>query len=1277
MRTGHEAIAAAVQARAPVPHGLEESYENTYPGLPRRYVVEATLGGGGVTSVHRVHDRAKRNAIVVLKTTSPGGGEEQTARLKSEYRILSQLSHPGITCVHDFGYASAGGGAYFTQDWVEGKNILDTCRGAELCQVLSWVGQTCVALNYLHGQGVVHGDIKPQHILVTPAAEDTERTVRIIDFGFARGPDSEPPLLLGGTLPYMAPEVADGLPADHRADIYSLGVVLFDALTLALLGEEVEFERERAAGRLQVLVDAGLPTAVHGLVTQMIARSPSERCADVREVYNSLAPLLETSGSRSLSSVLCVSAAGHPGLVNREALIESLQEMIDSLAAGQVGCRCAIISGEAGLGKSRVVDELKARAQLAGLVCVKATFGRADGSTYKPFEEAISTLQLGNSLGEMTPASAREERPGDGHRAVEDEAGTSRQWQAFVSSLVEASAGRPSVLILEDLHLADPEELGLWGCLVRRLCGAPLLVCVTYREEGGGTSGVSAIAEDLVHEGLAESFTLDHLEENDVRQFAERYLGAPGLDAGSAVVLREKSGGNPLYLRQIIAGLLEEPMGREFDGLELQSLVGRASVPPSLRDTIRDRFSRLNDDERECLSAIAVLLRPTSVRELCRVCKANPEVAQSAFRGLFTKGILRASGVSPGRFELEHSEAKEVAYEDTQSDARRELHRRAGEALEAEFLAGNTEVAEELADHFLEAGIEDKAGTYGLEAARRAARGFAFERACHYFEMALARIGQGSEAYLDAAEEYAEVCTRLNRHQQAAEWYRRLLQYPMQELYRGRILTKLGSALHALRERDRAAAALEEAGQLLGPFPDSPEAVRLRITLLGMLIDRGECEEALKGLLKLDKGWLAEAPLLRGHLYDDIARAYYHLSKLRLAQTWYRRAMTEYGRAGHGLKTSYMRRCLGHVAYASGEYRDAESLYQEALRELEPYGTNQEIGLTLTSLGNVAHVRGDLVASEERHREAARVLRKYGRPAQVADVLISLAFTQLHLGLFRLARLTVREGISLCGSAADMRLSRLNETVAIVALTTGDLRMVDEALAQMRACRTGASLTPASEMRLFHLEGWRASLSGSQDEAARLLRGYLRAAKNLDQNAEVCEASVSLARVLGPGCDEAFALAQGARQVAGEAGHLIWNLEALNLIGECHVLRGEFSRAIPALAKCVEGCRRTGMKDLHWRAMSLLASAHQELGNSRYAIRYDEECVDLLMELRGQFDSNESWAGYLSMWGRGELYGGVAGRIRARAELAVDRRDTHPARRRSPDESVAEGTEKR
>jgi len=224
LRTGTGAIAP------PPPSPAELA-----PFFPQLEILEI-VGRGGMGVVYKARQREldRLVALKILNAPEVAGDPTFEERFQREARALASLSHENIVAIYDSG--RAGEHYYFVMEFADGPNLRQVIRSGELKpeQAMDAVRQICAALAYAHGEGVVHRDIKPENVLLSKKGR-----VKIADFGLAKllGRAPNMPTLTGthqamGTLHYMAPEqIEHPLEVDHRADIYSLGVVFYELLT--------------------------------------------------------------------------------------------------------------------------------------------------------------------------------------------------------------------------------------------------------------------------------------------------------------------------------------------------------------------------------------------------------------------------------------------------------------------------------------------------------------------------------------------------------------------------------------------------------------------------------------------------------------------------------------------------------------------------------------------------------------------------------------------------------------------------------------------------------------------------------------------------------------------------------------------------------------------------------------------------------------------------------------------------------------------------------------
>src|SRR5574341_1279199 len=197
--------------------------------LQNRYRIDSELGQGGMGVVYRAHDTLLDRAVAVKVRSDSGLGTEGRARLLREAQAAARLDHPNIVSVYDAGETEST--PFIVMQLVTGASLRD-CGPLSVPQIIAVACQLCDALDHAHAQGIVHRDIKPENISIVGSGE--RLIAKLMDFGLARSREAtrltqEDALV--GTVFYLAPEQALGKEVDGRADLYALGVILYELTT--------------------------------------------------------------------------------------------------------------------------------------------------------------------------------------------------------------------------------------------------------------------------------------------------------------------------------------------------------------------------------------------------------------------------------------------------------------------------------------------------------------------------------------------------------------------------------------------------------------------------------------------------------------------------------------------------------------------------------------------------------------------------------------------------------------------------------------------------------------------------------------------------------------------------------------------------------------------------------------------------------------------------------------------------------------------------------------
>ena len=735
-----------------------------------RYRLLDVLGEGAAGKVFRCEDLGRGNKFVALKLLHAKDPRWENF-FRKEFEILSRLHHPNLVRVYDFAPAPDDGSWYFTQELVVGKPLLDSLAGKKIDEVLALFVEICRALEFIHGHGVLHRDLKPANILVQSHADPGER-VRVLDFGLWRELDPTPQkgARWAGTPPYLASEVLRGFGHSITADLYAVGVTLFQVVTRKLphgrgTPQELLAARKSQPPTLQQLGYGN--RTLSDLVQRLLEEEPSRRPQSAAEVAAALSALIPNQ------AIAMPVALGRARLVGRDVEQQTVVQAVERAKAGGEGApRLIVIDGKDGVGKSRFVAELKATTQLSGARAAIGTCIEDGRWAYRPIADLVRALapsprnpQLSEGerhvIERLCPEviDSRSDSRSEARPPPDERSGGSRSEQVrfqqssaqLFASLVPA--GQALVLIVEDVCFCDPSSSALLAQVIRRgrdVRDGGLLVVVTVDSTQGPVpvSLVEAAGRDVVR------VALEGLKRDDVRKLVAALLGVPSAEQVPepfAELMLSHSGGNPLLVEEVLALMIQRgDLKRGDAGWALDEFKSAVVNTPSTT-VIEQRIARLPDAERRTLRALAVFNRPAGPKLLAAVARLDVDQVRRALGTVEAQGMIRVVDTEDGRPRVvfRHPNIREVLLAGLRAErALPEWHGVCARVLEERALENGdgdpAAVAETLAVHLERAEDPRRALRFFLLAVHHALSQFAFDDALALARRA-ARLAGGSD----------------------------------------------------------------------------------------------------------------------------------------------------------------------------------------------------------------------------------------------------------------------------------------------------------------------------------------------------------------------------------------------------------------------------------------------------------------------------------------------------------------------------------------------------
>ena len=690
-----------------------------------RYTVKRLLGEGGKKKVYLAHDATldRDIAFAIIKTDDLD--EVGRERIRREAQAMGRMgTHPCIMSIYDFGEED--GQPYMVLPLMAGGDVEGLIEDAEgplpLEQALRIATQTAEGLVFAHSKGIVHRDLKPGNIWL-----DEDGAAKIGDFGLAIATDRSRltvEKLMVGTVNYMPPEQATGGEVTPRADLYSLGAMLYEMSTgrVPFMGDDdiaVISQHVNTPPVAPSWHNPNIPKTLDSLIIRLMSKDPDERPQSADEVLVALeaVDLSVTEDSDEASKGSLDSMAGGV-FVGRQREMDQLKSIFEDVLSGRG--RMAMLVGEPGIGKTRTAQEL---ATYAGMRGAQVLWGRSYESggapPYWPWVQVIRSYvastepeairsQMGSTASVIAEVvtDVREKLPDlAAPTPIDDpESARFRLFDAIATFLKQASSSTPIVLMLEDLHWSDKPSLMLLEFVARELANSKIMVVGNYRDmELNRRHPLSITLGDLTRERLFERVLLRGLQRHDVERFIEI---AAGITPPSALVdaVHTQTEGNPLFVTETVRLLIQEgdiASGRATKG---GTTSWEVRIPEGVREVIGRRLDRLSDRCNEVLTIAAVIGRQFRFEVIKRLVSDTTEgQLLDALDEALAARIVEELAEEVGLYQFTHASMQETLTEELSHTRAVRMHARIAEALEEFYGDAAEEHAGELVEHFAEA----------------------------------------------------------------------------------------------------------------------------------------------------------------------------------------------------------------------------------------------------------------------------------------------------------------------------------------------------------------------------------------------------------------------------------------------------------------------------------------------------------------------------------------------------------------------------------------------
>lgn len=756
-----------------------------------RYQLKAEIGRGGMGIVYRAQDTILGREVAVKLLQSSVTDKNKHTRFLQEAIAASSLNHPNILTVYDI--VDHQGHSFIAMELVEGQTVHQLISNGPIAveQALNIIIQAAEGLSVAHNLGIIHRDIKPENLIVRP-----DGYIKILDFGlakinlqnlnltdastFGRLEALSDNVAMIGTAPYMSPEQIRGEDIDARSDLFSLAVVMYEMLTGVL-----PFNADNVIDTIEAILKSEPipPSKQHRQLNEefdaffikALAKNRAARYQNTVAFIKALKLLINETQSASTSSIGTLPLEnGQSFAATIEAAVKSMEtealpinfvgraRELDQLmhifnVASHSHGQLAVITGDAGLGKSALVSEFRHRVgdkadfivgrfyddfcalpygvfldalcDYVSLLPAKTTdlFGQI-------FEDRGTDLESALRRRDIVHASDLLKLKGSTEQLTRSSEALRRAFTVLVKR------NKPLIFLLDNLQWADSASLQTLKYIVKHCVGIPILFIAAVRNEELET-------DDELKSWLRSVRNVNNFHLFELAPFNLGEVGAmfthlcPGVETDTQLLntLYNVTGGNPYFVREMIMLWLEDGAicDREKRWQSPAPEAGVTMLPKSISDLVELRLNKLSASALDVLTHAAVIGTEFSFNLLLRVSGVSEAHLNEVLDDAIHRRLIdERGGNREDKYAFHHVNIQQVLYQRLNKRQSRQIHEKVAKSLAAKFTGPLDKAIPQMAYHYRGANIAEQAFEYSVYAADLSRRAGNVEEQAKYLDWA-------------------------------------------------------------------------------------------------------------------------------------------------------------------------------------------------------------------------------------------------------------------------------------------------------------------------------------------------------------------------------------------------------------------------------------------------------------------------------------------------------------------------------------------------------------